>query len=96
MLFASDGWVASSGEAMAVAFRGRAQTRSFGTPTCGLSTGNSTWFLSDTSRLVITSAIMADRTRRVYGDVIVPDERIADPNEVVTRAIQWLVQSAVR
>jgi carboxyl-terminal processing protease len=91
----TDGWVASSGEAMAVAFRGRAQTRSFGTPTCGLSTGTSTWFLSDTSRLIITSAIMVDRTRRAYGDVIVPDETIADPNEVVTRAIQWLLLSSV-
>lgn len=88
----TDGWVASSGEAIAVAFRARANTRSFGTATCGLSTGNSTWFLSDTARLVITSSIMADRTRRAYGDIITPDEVIADADEAVVRAIRWLIE----
>ena len=87
----TDGWVASSGEAIAVAFRGRPDTRSFGTPTCGLSTGNSTWFLSDTSRLVITSTIMADRTRRSYGDVVTPDEVITNADNAVARAVEWLI-----
>ena len=87
----TDGWVASSGEAMAVAFRGRPHTRSFGTATCGLSTGNATYFLSDTSRLVITTSTMADRTRRGYGDAITPDEVIANPDDAVTRAFQWLI-----
>jgi C-terminal processing protease CtpA/Prc len=87
----TDGLVASSGEAIVVAFRGRTNTRSFGTPTCGLSTGNSTWFLSDTSRLVITTSIMADRTRRSYGDVITPDEMIVNSDDAVDRAIQWLM-----
>lgn len=87
----TDGWVASSGEAIAIAFRGRERTRSFGTPTCGLSTGNSTWFLSDTSKLVITASVMADRTRRAYGDVITPDEVITNPDDAVTRAMQWLI-----
>lgn len=86
----TDGWVASSGEAVAVAFRGRADTRSFGTPTCGLSTGNATYFLSDTTRLVITASTMADRTRRAYGDVIVPDELVTNPDDAVSRAIAWL------
>jgi carboxyl-terminal processing protease len=86
----TDGWVASSGEAVAVAFRGRADTRSFGTPTCGLSTGNATYFLSDTSRLVITVSTMADRTQRAYGDAIAPDEAITNPDDAVSRAILWL------
>ncbi len=87
----TDGWVVSAGEAIAVAFRARPKTRSFGTPTCGLSTGNGTWFLSDTSRLVITAAVLADRTRRVYGEVITPDEVISNPDDAVARAIQWLI-----
>lgn len=86
----TDGWVASSGEAIAVAFRGRPNTRSFGTATCGLSTGNATYFLSDASRVVVTVSTMADRTRRAYGDIIVPDEVIANSGDAIARAISWL------
>jgi len=86
----TDGWVASSGEAVAIAFRERPDTRSFGTATCGLSTGNTTYWLSDTSRLVITAATMADRKRLAYGDVIPPDEVVANPDDTVSRAIEWL------
>lgn len=35
-----DGMTASSGEAVVVAFKQRPDTRSFGMPTCGLSTAN--------------------------------------------------------
>lgn len=89
----TDGWTASSGEAVVIAFRERANTRSFGSPTCGLSTGNTSYFLSDTARLVLTVSTMADRAKRAYGDVITPDEVIANPDDAVARAIQWLVNS---
>jgi carboxyl-terminal processing protease len=82
--------VASSGEAMVIAFRARPNTRSFGTATYGLSTSNQTITLNGGGTLMLTTATMADRTGAKYGDVVVPDEIIADPTETVRRAIQWL------
>src|SRR5262249_2705971 len=43
----TDGKTASSGEAVAIAFRGRPKTRSFGQSTAGLSTSNEVFPLSD-------------------------------------------------
>ena len=86
----TDGAVASSAEGIVIAFRGRPATRSFGTPTCGLSTGNEDYTLSDGAILVLADAVMADRMRRKYGDSIPPDEMISDSTHVVDRAIEWL------
>lgn len=82
--------VSSSGEAMTVAFRARPGTRSFGAATCGVSTANRSFPLSDGATLQLTVAVMADRSRTQYGGVIEPDETITDANEVVARAITWL------
>ena len=82
--------VASSGEAMVVAFRGRPNTRSFGLPTCGVPTANRTFNLSDGGQLVLTTAVDADRTLTSYDSPIVPDEMIAAPEAMVQRAIDWL------
>jgi C-terminal processing protease CtpA/Prc len=86
----TDNAVASSGEATVIAFRQRADTRTFGTPTCGLSTANSGFGMSDGATLILTVAVMADRTRTKYGDSIQPDEAVTDPAEAVQRAIAWL------
>ena len=86
----SDNRVASSGEATLIAFRQRPNTRSFGQPTCGLSTANRTSTLSDGATLTLTVSTMADRNKTRYGDQVVPDELIADPAGTVTRAIEWL------
>jgi C-terminal processing protease CtpA/Prc len=85
-----DNGVASSGEAVAIAFRQRPNTRSFGSATCGLSTANSSFTLSDGAVLNLTVAVMADRTRTTYGDQVPPDEPTGDPNDTVQRAIAWL------
>jgi C-terminal processing protease CtpA/Prc len=85
-----DNLVASSGEATYVAFRQRADTRSFGVATCGLSTSNSTFTLTDGATLTLTTAVMADRTRQAYGDRIAPDEVITEREQVLPRAIAWL------
>ena len=53
--------VASSGEAIAVAFRGRPGTRTFGADTCGLPTANESYTLSDGATLFLTVAREADR-----------------------------------
>jgi hypothetical protein len=90
----TDGAVASSGEAVAVAFRARPNTRSFGSPTCGLSTANQGFRLSDGGMLLLTVSVMADRTVTQYGDVLVPDEFVSGDSEVVQSAIAWLRRSA--
>jgi carboxyl-terminal processing protease len=86
----SDNRIASSGEATLIAFRLRPNTRSFGQPTCGLSTANGTYQLSDGATLVLTTALMADRAKTPFGDSIPPDEVIGDANQTIQRAIEWL------
>ena len=86
----TDGAVASSGEAVAIAFKRRPGTRSFGTPTCGLSTANQAFPMDDGATLLLTVAVMADRERTPYGYSVVPDEHFVDPGEAVQRALAWL------
>jgi carboxyl-terminal processing protease len=86
----SDNRIASSGEATLIAFIRRPNTRSFGQPTCGLSTANSTHMLSDGASLTVTTSLMADRAKTPFGDSIPPDELIDDSNRTIQRAIEWL------
>jgi hypothetical protein len=87
-----DNRVASSGEATFVAFIQRPNTRSFGSPTCGLSTSNRGFPMANGALLNLTTAVMADRAKTRYGDSIPPDEVIGDPDEAVRRAMTWLQQ----
>lgn len=87
-----DNLVASSGEATFVAFRGRANTRSFGDKTCGLSTANRGFPLSDGANLILTTSVMADRALRKFGDSIEPDEKVLGSEAPVLAAITWLQQ----
>jgi C-terminal processing protease CtpA/Prc len=84
------GETASSGEAMVVAFRGRAGARSFGQPTAGLSTGNESITLSDGAVMVLTTSAFEDRTGVVHGGVIQPDE-VVPLEGAVASAVEWLV-----
>jgi carboxyl-terminal processing protease len=86
----TDNGIASSGEATVIAFRRRPDTRSFGVATCGLSTSNRGFTMSDGATLLLTVSVMADRTQAKYGDSIVPDEVVTDPSQVVQRALAWL------
>ncbi len=85
---------ASSGEAVAIAFVGRPRTRSFGLPTAGLSTANATYALPDSSMIVLTVSVEADRTGRRYGGKIDPSETVAADTAggelQLARAIGWL------
>lgn len=82
--------VASSGEAIAIAFRGRPHTRSFGTATCGLSTAVAQFPLKQGGRIAVVTSVMADRTKTPYGKAVTPDEVVNDPAGVVPRALSWL------
>jgi carboxyl-terminal processing protease len=95
----TDVGVASSGEAIAIGFRGRPNTRSFGTVTCGLSTavrqfpltrGGQGLPFSQTARIAVVTSVMADRSKATYGGVVTPDEVVTERTEVVPRAVKWL------
>jgi C-terminal processing protease CtpA/Prc len=89
----------SSGEAIAIAFRGRPRTRSFGQPTAGLSTANEEFPLSDGARLCLTVATFADRTGKVYGAAVEPDEKIAAGGKedvALKAALAWLKKQLER
>jgi carboxyl-terminal processing protease len=82
----------SSGEATAISFIGRPNTRFFGTATFGFTTGNIGMPLEDNAVLVITSAEMADRTakthEKVYPDEIAPRFTVNDEDHP---ALKWLL-----
>jgi carboxyl-terminal processing protease len=86
----------SSGEILALAFKGMPQVRLMGEPTAGLTTANTTYDLFDGSTLVLTICQEADRTGRICEGRIIPDDLIkSDPllkNEDVVRAnaMMWL------
>lgn len=89
-----DGRVASAGEGVAIAFRSRPQTASFGTTTCGFATGVVGYPLADGATLGLTTSMMADIWKRTYPNGVQPDEVIADPDGVVRRAVEWLESGA--
>lgn len=74
---------------MAVAFKARKHTRSFGAGTCGVSTDRSRFYLSDGSVILLTTAVFADRRLVRYGHSLVPDETLKS-SEVMPRAINWI------
>ncbi len=83
---------ASSAEAVAGAFRGRPDTRSFGAPTAGLSTANQGFYLSDGALLVLTVARLQDRSGRTLEGPVHPDEAVPDGlgDPALARALTWL------
>jgi len=94
----TDDATASSGEGVAVAFRGRPSTRFFGQPTWGVSTANSEHMLSDGVNLVVTVGVMTDRNGVPYPNGLTPDEAVAfgpgDPNDPADAQVEaakaWL------
>jgi len=94
----TDGFTASSGEAIVVAFRERQNTKSFGDYTWGVSTANDVYTLSDGAMLVLTVSTMADRNGNLYGNKIKPNEIVLGPfkenpldnDTVVNVAVNWL------
>ncbi|MCW8876801.1 MAG: S41 family peptidase [Kangiellaceae bacterium] len=80
----------SSGEATMIAFKKVPNVRFFGDLSCGLSTGNSIFELSDGSQLILTTSIDADREMEKYGAKIPVDEGIPN-DEVLDRAVEWIL-----
>jgi carboxyl-terminal processing protease len=88
----------SSGEAIAIAFRGRPHTRFFGEHTSGASTVNETYALPDGAALWLTIGVQADRTGKQYPNGLAPDDPIPGGNKILPddqdrtlqAALQWL------
>lgn len=84
-----DGGTASAGEAIAVSFIGKSNTRFFGNSTCGLSTFIQSYPLSDNSILELTVGVLADRNGNRFGGKVNPDE-VFNRDEAVTAAATWI------
>ena len=89
----TDSITASSGEAVAVAFKKRISTKSFGGSTRGVSSGNEPFYLSDGSHILLTTTIFADRKLTKYGSAIEPDIKISNNVELINQAINWIYQN---
>jgi C-terminal processing protease CtpA/Prc len=87
------GRTSSSGEATAIAFIGRNDTRLFGAATGGLTTANSALPLPDGARIVIPVSYMADRLGNIHHPRVQPDEAVA-PEDAVDAAKAWLQAQA--
>jgi C-terminal processing protease CtpA/Prc len=95
------GGTASSAEVLAVALRGRPDSRSFGAPTRGLSAGNRTFPLADGASLVLTVAATSDAAGRVLEGPLVPDQLVAANRDAdgargpadapLEAALEWLM-----
>ena len=84
---------ASAAEAVAIAFIGRASTRSFGTPSFGVPTANSTYELHDRSALALTTAVGIDRIGNEYAHPLDPDVNVPptpEPDAARDVATAWL------
>ena len=91
---------ASSGEAVALAFIGRPNTRTFGAATAGYTTGNVPIPLSDGAVLNLAVTTMMDRIGNIPNGPITPDVPVAvhadaehEIDIVVQRAVVWLESS---
>ena len=87
-----DGGTASSGEAIAVAFRGRPDTRFFGQPTMGVSNSTFPFKLADGAQLYLVVAVDLDRNGTEYNSGVMPDDAVQNgvKDPVQAAATNWL------
>lgn len=84
----TDGRTASAGEAVAVAFRGRPDVRTFGALTAGMSSANESHRFRDGAQLFVTVADFADHHRTVHRGPLPPDEDGGD--DPLAAAVDWI------
>lgn len=81
----------SSGEAAAIAFEQRRDTRFFGQPTIGIyNSGVVPYALSDGTLFGIAQTLSADRSGHVYQGSIAPDFLVADGDDAIDAATHWI------
>ncbi len=88
----------SSGEIVTISFIGNSNTKSFGQPTWGLTTGNGSFVLKDGSQIFLASTVMSDRngkeyTARIAPDYVIDDDPTTEKDEVIDTAKEWILKS---
>jgi len=90
-------WTASSGEMVAIAFKGQKNTRSFGEKTGGYLTNNSWDPIGGELMMAISTGAFCDRTGKVYHQYVAPDVEIPfevvkdkTKDEAILAATKWL------
>lgn len=78
---------ASAGEAVLIAFKGFENSQLFGQHSCGQSTSNRRFILSNGDHLLLTTSIFADRHKTLYGGPVLVDEITESPLE---EAEKWI------
>ncbi|MCC4617779.1 S41 family peptidase [Xanthomonas campestris pv. asclepiadis] len=88
---------ASAGEMVAISFRGRANTRSFGQPSAGQTTGNRSVELPGGAVLAIAASYTQDRNGHRNDGRLQPDVLLDSQVDMIDAAAQWLrTQACVR
>lgn len=86
---------ASSGEIVALAFKGLDHVKFIGESSAGYTTANATYTLSDKSMLVLTICQEADRNGKIHAGRLYPDivsYGTAEDDAPLFTALQWLKQ----
>ncbi len=90
-------WTSSSGEFVAVAFKGQKRVKFFGEKTGGYTTNNSWEIINNEIALIISTGIYCDRNGNKYKEYVMPDKEI--PFEVefdkekdngIIEVVNWL------
>jgi hypothetical protein len=84
---------ASSGEVVAIAFRGKENTKSFGQETQGASTRVDNLRLSDRAYLNLAAGYDVDRNGVVFGGKVTPDVLTEDFEAAMTEALKWILEN---
>ena len=93
-----DSLTASSGEMVALSFKGRSNAKLFGQPSAGYTTTNQDFRLSDGSLLFLATGYMADKNRNKYLPHIAPDvaveySAVDAPDKTIEVARKWLLEA---
>ena len=90
-------WTTSSGEFVAVAFKGQKNTKFFGEETDGKTTENSWEVINNEIALIISTGVYCDRNENIYAENVKPDKEIIfdveenkDKDKGIIEAINWL------
>ena len=90
-------WTTSSGEFVAVAFKGQKNTRFFGEVTEGKTTENSWEIINGELALIISTGVYCDRNGNVYTENVKPDKEVLfeveenrERDKGIIEAIKWL------
>lgn len=89
-----DSFTASSGEMTAISMIGLNNVKTFGQPSAGFTTSNSTYRLSNGAILALANAYAADRKKNIYKERIYPNVHIREntktADDTLEAALEWV------